>query len=149
MAVKTLSPRHCPAWFVQVAEEMVRNNSSLKVAALDLGIELDPAEAERLGRRKDFQEILRVERNKFHAAVANDPSRTKSVALGMMWMAAERLARDGEHEKAAATLERIAKVEGWAGNEGNVNIFSGLSARDIAEARARINAKVTPVTADA
>ena len=122
---------------------MVRNNSSLKVAALDLGIELDPAEAERIGRRKDFQEILRIERNKYHAAVANDPSRTKSVALGMMWVAAERLARDGENEKAAVVLEKIAKVEGWAGNEGNINIFSGLTARDIAEARERLSKGAT------
>jgi hypothetical protein len=117
---------------------MVRNGVALKVAALDLGIELDLAESEKIGRRKDFQEILRVERNKFYAAVANDPSRTKSVALGMMWTAAEKLAREGEHDKAAQALERLAKVEGWAGNEANVNIFSGLTARDLAEARERI-----------
>jgi hypothetical protein len=117
---------------------MVRNNSSLKTAALDLSIELDPIEAERIGRRKDFQEILRIEQNKYYAAVGNDPSRTKSVAIGRMWVSAERLARDGEHDKAVQALERIAKVEGWSGNEGNVNIFSGLTARDIAEARERL-----------
>jgi len=64
----------CPAWFVQAAEGMVRNNTSLKQAALDLGIHLDPDEAERTGRRKDFQEILRVEANKYRASIANDPT---------------------------------------------------------------------------
>lgn len=128
----------CPAWYFQVAEEMVRNNTSLKQAALDLGIQLDPDEVTKLGRRKDFQEILRIEKNKFHAAVANDPTRTKSAALGMMWVLAERLMAEGELEKAAQTLDKLAKMEGWSGNEGNINIFSGLTARDIAEAKERI-----------
>lgn len=137
----------CPAWYVQVAEEMVRNNSSLKQAALDLGIKLDPDELVRLGRRKDFQEICRVERNKYHAAVANDPTRTKSAALGMMWMLAEKLTAEGELEKAAQVLDKLAKMEGWSGNEGNVNIFSGLTARDIAEARERLTKKSTEIPA--
>lgn len=133
-----LDVRTCPAWFVQVAEEMVRNNTSLKEAALDLGIKLEPDEVEKIGRRKDFQEIVRVERNKYEAAVANDPTRTKAVAIGKMWLLAERLEREGEHEKAAVVVEKIGKLEGWTGGEHNVNIFSGLSARDIAEAKQRL-----------
>jgi hypothetical protein len=140
----SIPPRYSPAWFVQVAEEMVRNGSDLKTAALDLGLELEVAEAACIARRKDFQEILRGETNKYHAMVANDPSRTKSVALGIMWIAAEKLAKEGEHDKAVQALERIAKVEGWSGNEQNINIFSGLTARDIEEAKARL-AKSTPV----
>ena len=134
----SVSPRNCPAWFVQVAEEMVRNNSALKVAALDLGIELELADAERIGRRKDFQEILRVERNKFHAAVGNDPSRTKATLIGMMWLSAERLEREGEHDKAAQVLERIAKAEGWAGADTNINVIGQLTGKDLAEAKERI-----------
>lgn len=130
----------CPAWYVQVAEEMVRNNSSLKQAAIDLGIQLDPDEVTRISRRKDFQEILRVEQNKYFAAVANDPTRTKSAALGRMWVLVDRLTANGELEKAALTLDKLAKMEGWSGNEGNINIFSGLTARDIAEAKERIQA---------
>jgi hypothetical protein len=123
---------------VQVAEEMVRNNTALKAAAMDVGIELEPIEAERISRRRDFQEILRIERNKFHAAVANDPTRTKSTAIGMLWLAAERLEREGEHEKAAGVLERICKVEGWAGADTNVNVFGTLTGKELTEARERI-----------
>lgn len=117
---------------------MVRNNVSLKQAALDLEIKLDPDEVTRLAKRKDFQEILRIESNKFYAAVANDPTRTKSAALGRMWVLVDRLTANGELEKAALTLDKLAKMEGWSGNEGNINIFSGLTQRDIQEAKERI-----------
>lgn len=117
---------------------MVRTQCSLKAAALEVGHPLDPDEADKVSRRRDFQEILRVEKNKFYASVANDPTRTKSVVLGQMWVLADRLIAEGEFEKAAGVLDKLSKMEGWSGNEGNINIFSGLTARDIAEAKTRI-----------
>jgi hypothetical protein len=131
-------PLYCPAWFVQAAEVMARTNCSLKNAALEIGHPLDPDEADKLSRRRDFQDILRVEKNKHFAGLANDPTRTKSVVLGQMWYLADRLIADGEFDKAASVLEKLSKMEGWSGNEGNINIFSGLTARDIAEARERL-----------
>jgi hypothetical protein len=119
---------------------MIRNNVSLKQAAADVNHPLDPDEAEKVSRRKDFQEIYRIERNKFFAAVANDPTRTKSTVLGRMHILADKLMAEGEHDKAALVLEKLSKMEGWSGNEGNINIFSGLTARDIAEARERLQA---------
>jgi hypothetical protein len=132
------NPLYSPAWFIQAAEVMARTSCSLKQAALEVGHPLDPDEADKVSRRRDFQEILRVEKNKYYQAVAGDPSRTKSVLIGQMWVAADRLMSEGEFEKAAGILDKIAKVEGWAGNEGNINIFSGLTARDIEEAKQRI-----------
>ena len=123
---------------------MVRNNTSLKQAALDLGIHLDPDEAERTGRRKDFQEILRVEANKYRASIANDPTRTKSAVLGAMIILAEKLMHEGEHEKAGNLLEKICKIEGWTGVDTNVNIFAGLTMKDIQDAKARILASKQP-----
>lgn len=131
-------PMYCPAWFVQAAEVMVRTQTSLKQAALEIGHSLDPDEADKVSRRRDFQEILRVEKNKFYASVANDPTRTKSVVLGQMWFLADKLIAEGEFEKAAGVLDKLGKMEGWSGNEGNINIFSGLTARDITEARERL-----------
>lgn len=117
---------------------MVRTQCSLKVAALEIGHPLDPDEADKVSRRRDFQEILRAEKNKFYLSVANDPTRTKGVVLGQMWVLADRLIAEGEFEKAAGVLDKLSKMEGWSGNEGNINIFSGLTARDIAEARERL-----------
>lgn len=116
----------------------MRNNISLKQAALDLGIQLDPDEVDKIGRRKEFQEIQRIEANKFYAGVANDPTRTKSTTLGRMWVQAEQLNKNGELDKAAVVLEKIAKIEGWSGAESNVNIFADLTGRDLAEAKDRI-----------
>ena len=135
------NPIYAPAWFVQAAEVMVRTSCTLKVAALEIGHPLDPDEADKVTRRRDFQEILRAEANKYYAAVANDPTRTKSVVLGKLWVLADKLMAEGEHEKAAGVLDKLAKVEGWSGNEGNINIFSGLTQRDIAEAKERIVSK--------
>lgn len=132
------NPLYSPAWFHQAAEVMVRTQCSLKAAALEVGHPLDPDEADKVSRRRDFQEILRIEKNKFYQGIANDPSRTKSVIVGQMWFLADRLISEGEYERAAGVLDKLAKMEGWAGNEANINIFSGLSQRDIQEARERL-----------
>ena len=132
------NPLYCPAWFVQAAEVMVRTQCSLKAAALEIGHPLDGDEADKVSRRRDFQEILRVEKNKYYSSVATDPSRTKSVVLGQMVVLADRLIAEGEFEKAAGVLDKLGKMEGWTGGESNVNVFAGLTARDISEARDRI-----------
>jgi hypothetical protein len=131
-------PRHCPAWYVQVAEEMSRNSINFKEACVNLGIKLDHDEATRIEKRKDFQEILRVEQNKYFAMVANDPTRTKSTVLGKLIIQAELLHKQGDYDKAAVVLEKVAKIEGWTGADQNVNVFAGLSARDIQEAKERL-----------
>lgn len=117
---------------------MLRSGCSFKQAALDLGHPLDQDEAERTTRRKDWQEIYRSEKNKFYAGVANDPTRSKSVAIGKMEVAIDRLFMAGEYDKVIAGIEKLGKLEGWIGADSSVNIFSGLTARDIAEARERL-----------
>lgn len=140
---KVTTARYCPAWFVQAAELMVRNSISFKAAALEVGHPLEPDEADKTSRRRDFQEILRGERNKYYTKVANEPTRTKSVAIGKMEVLIDKLMVDGEYDKAATAIEKLAKLEGWVGGDSNVNIFAGLNARDIAEARERIQSQIT------
>lgn len=117
---------------------MVRGNQSLKQAAVELDLKLDPDEVERIARRQDFQEIFRVEQNKHFAAVANDPSRSKSVAIGKLEVLIDHLMKAGEYDKAGVLIEKLGKLEGWSGADSNINVFSGLTARDIAEARERL-----------
>jgi hypothetical protein len=117
---------------------MVRTQCSLKQAALEVGHPLDPDEADKVSRRRDFQEILRVEKNKYFQSIANDPTRTKSVLIGQMWVAADRLMFEGEYEKAVSALDKLAKVEGWSGGDSNINVFAGLTPRDISEAKERL-----------
>jgi len=138
---KPKTPLYCPAWFVQVAERMVNEGVSFLQACVELNLKVDADEAEACSRRKEFQEILRSEKNKYHQMIANDPSRTKSVVLGQLVVLADKLTREGEYDKAAGVLEKLAKLEGWQGADSNVNIFAGLTAKDIAEARGRILAQ--------
>lgn len=107
-------------------------------AATELGIELDPMESDRTSRRREFQDILRVEKNKLYQSVANDPSRSKATSIGKMEILIENLIAEGEYDKAGQLIERLAKLEGWVGGDSNVNVFAGLTARDIAEAKERI-----------
>lgn len=123
----------------------MRSNISLKQAALDIGIALDPEEYDSIARRPEFKEILRAEANKYYSQVANDPSRTKSTAIGRMWVQADLLQLQGDYDKAAAVLEKLAKLEGWTGSDSNVNIFAGLTARDIEDAKDRILAELPEV----
>lgn len=140
---KPKAPSYCPAWFVQVAERMVSGGASFLQAAVELGIPVDPDEADATSRRKEFQSILRSERNKYLQGVANDPTLTKSVVVGFLYTLAVKLEREGEHDKAAGVLEKLAKLAGWQGAESNVNVFAGLTAKDIAEARSRIAAELS------
>lgn len=120
---------------------MVRSGLSFLQATVELGVAIDPEECETYSRRGEFKEILRAEQNKYHQMVANDPTLTKSVVVGQLYVLADKLQREGEHDKAAAVLEKLAKLAGWQGGDSNVNIFAGLTAKDIAEARERIQSQ--------
>lgn len=120
---------------------MVRTKMNFHQAATELGIQLDPIESDRTARRREFQDILRVERNKLYQSVANDPSRSKATSIGKMEILIENLISEGEYDKAGQLIERLAKLEGWVGGDSNVNVFAGLTARDIAEAKERITGK--------
>jgi hypothetical protein len=144
MARSPRTPFFCPAWFVEAAELMARSGSALREASIEVGHELDVDEAKRVFARREFQEILRREKNKYYQAVANDPARTKSSILGRLSVIADRLISEGELEKAANVLDKLAKVEGWTGSESNVNVFAGLTAKDLAEAKERILSGWTP-----
>lgn len=122
---------------------MVRNSVSFSQAANDLKLPLSPTECEKVVKRKEFQQILRQEKNAFRQEVANEPGRTKSTAVGMMVLAIENLITEGEWDKAVAAIEKLAKLEGWIGADSNVNIFAGLTARDIAEAKQKLTEQVS------
>jgi len=138
--------RYCPAWFVQVAEAMVRSQITLKEAALEFGHQLDPDEALKISRRREFQDILRAERNKWYAAIGSDVSRSKATAIGKLEIIVDRLMHEGKYAEAAIAIEKMGKLEGWVGGESSVNVFAGLTARDIAEARSRLSGLPTKIS---
>lgn len=121
---------------------MVREGISLRMAVMKLGRDLDAAECDVIFKRKAFQETLREEQNKHYSAVAQIPGRSKTSAIGLLLVAIERLALEGEWAQVIAGVEKLAKLEGWVGAETNVNVFAGLTAKDISEARERIKNQI-------
>lgn len=135
-------PYYAPMWFVQLAEEMVWRQVGIKEACEALNLRLDPDEMARVERRREFKDAVRSERHKFYAAVANDPARTKSSAIGAMLISIEQLQLAGEHDKAVQAIDKLGKMEGWVGADSSINVFAGLSSKDIAEAKARLEGNI-------
>jgi hypothetical protein len=120
------------------AEIMVRENKSFKEAVTDLGIPLNTNDCVIYARRNSFKALLRAATAKFHNEIGTDPSLTKDSVAGQLKILADRLMEKGDDDKSAQVLERLAKVKNWIGEGGNVNIFSGLTQRDIDEMKAKI-----------
>ena len=120
---------------------MVQNQMSFAQAVKDLKLPLEGYECDVLQKRADFKKVLRQEKYAFASDVANTPGRNKSTVVGMMMVAADNLLSEGEWEKAASVLEKIAKLEGMV-NGDNVTIFAGLTARDIEDARVRLQEQI-------
>ena len=134
------------SWAAEAAEIMIQENKSLKEAVTDLGIPLNTVDCINVARRRSFQALLRSARAKFHTEVGTDPTLSKDKVAGQLQILADRLAEKGEDDKAAQVLERLAKVKNWIGDAGSVNIFSGLTQRDIDEMREKLAQGKIPQT---
>lgn len=114
---------------------MARLGLGLRAAALEVGVELTVEEAELIQRRKSFGALLWTARNRYHQEVAGDPERTKKALIGALYILAQRLSEEGESDKAAEVLLKVAKIEGWVGPDSNVNVFGNLSSKDYNDLR--------------
>lgn len=125
----------------QAAEIMIKEGKSFKEAVTDLGIPLTTQECVNMAKRMTFQALLRKVRAQYHIEVGTDPTLSKDKVAGQLQILADRLAEKGEDDKAAQVLERLAKVKNWIGEGGSINIFQGLTQRDIDEMKAELGAK--------
>lgn len=117
---------------------MVRDGLTFREATLELHLALTPIECDAVKNRSEFQDILRDENLKYQTGVGDNLNRTKSSALGMLHLALENLMKEGEYAQVISGIEKLAKIEGWIGGDSTVNVFAGLSARDIDEAKERL-----------
>lgn len=135
-------PRGLPGWYQEAAEIMARNHCSLKAACLEIKKDLTIEECEIVERRKDFQEVLMVEEDRVFNLMAARPTRNKETAIGQLLMAINMLMKQGDYDKAATAIEKLAKLQNWTGPESNVNIFQGVTAKDIEAEKKRILAEI-------
>lgn len=119
------------SWFSKAAEKIVRERKDFRLILDELGVTLSRLESEDLFKSKPFQAILRTERNKYANEIASDPELCKKTAVGLMLLCAQNLMEEGNWDKAADVMQKIAKITGWQGADTNVNIFSDLTGKDI------------------
>ena len=140
-------PKPEAPWFQEAARLMVQKGHNLRQAALELEIPLTSADAEKIQRRKTFQSVIWTERQRFFQEIGRDPMRTKEAVLGRQEFLIQKLIESGDYDKAAQANVKLAQMEGWTGADSQVNIFAGLSAKDIEEAKKFLNEQAKGPTA--
>lgn len=125
----------------KLAEKMVRENKPILVAANELEIDMPSRDVLNIERRKSFQQLLWAEKHKFHKELAQDANRNKSVLIGQMVYIIDELMKVGKFKEAAEAILKLAKIEGYVGTEGTVNIIEGLSAIEMENVRRELMKK--------
>jgi hypothetical protein len=125
-------------WLTEAIQLMVRNGLSLRQAANDLNIAVTTVDLENIQRRRSFQALLRSERSRYYQELGSDPSLTKECVIGKLLLLADKLYEQGDYDKSGEILFKIEKIRGHVGSDQAVNIFHGLSAKELEEARRRL-----------
>lgn len=139
-------PPATDAYLQPAIDLMVRQGISLRQAASLAGIVLTEKDCENLERRKSFNRLLWETRNQYWAELSRDPNYSKDSAIGQLITLAQKLTEDGSYDKAAEVVFKAAKIQGWTGNETQVNVFGQLTAKEFSELREKIKAAATPAT---
>ena len=120
---------------------MAREGITLREAATRLKVPIQTEDAANLFRTKQFQRLLRAERNRYYLEVGQDIEWRRKTAIGMLLTCVNQLMTNGEYDKAAEVILKASRVEGWLGAETAVNVFAGLSQKDLDTLRLKIKEK--------
>lgn len=127
-----------------VAELIVREQKSPLSAARELGLEWTAEDCEQIYKSAEFQATLWDCRFRYYTEIANQPGRTKAAALGLMTLALQNLAAEGEWEKVVEGVLKLGRLEGWTNGDSTVQVFANLTAKDIEEAKKQLTDLVKP-----
>src|SRR6266404_2326737 len=133
-----MAPSPEKSWYKKVADTISREGVPIRQALSMHDIPIDAEEANQLYRSKIFQRVLWQARFDYYSQIASDPARTKAALLGLMTLAIQNLASEGQWDKVLEGALKVARVEGWANGESNVTVFANLTAKDIEKERARL-----------
>lgn len=125
-------------YFQRLAVFMVENEKDIFVAATELELGLTSEECVRVTKNKIFQKLLRSERTKVYNELARDPQRSKDTLVGKALFAIDKLLELEHFDKALTGILSLAKIEGYVGNDTNVNLFSGLSTKDMEQLKVKL-----------
>lgn len=125
-------------WWQPAAELMAREGLALDEAATRLKIAITSQEARSTQRSKPFQRLLLTERNRHFREIASNREWSKQTAVGILLDCCERLRAEGEFDKAAEVILKAAKILGWVGETGNVQVFAGMTGRELDQIREKL-----------
>lgn len=125
-------------WWQPAAELIAREGLSLAEAATRLKQPITKEMAANHYRTKTFQRLLRAERLRYYGEVGRDPEWSKASAMGILIACAQTLISEGQADKAAEVILKASKLAGWLGNDTQVTVFNGLTAKDFEALRARV-----------
>jgi len=117
---------------------MVQYEKDIWVAATELDLGLTSEECVRVTKNKIFQKLLRGERTKVYNELARDPQRSKDTLVGQAIHSIAKLMEAEQYDKALTGILSLAKIEGFVGSDTNINVFSGLSTKEMADLKAKI-----------
>lgn len=137
------------SWWQSAAELMAREGLALDEAATRLKIAITSQEARSTQRSKPFQRLLLTERNRFFREIASNREWSKATAVGILLDCCERLRQEGEFDKAAEVILKAAKILGWVGETGNVQVFAGMTGRELEQVREKLVKRVKSETSPA
>jgi hypothetical protein len=122
-------------WEIEAIEYMARTGARLAEAATVVGQQIPSKEIEAIERRKGFQELLQETRNRYFIQLATSPTWKKDTAIGLLVADAQSLRDEGSYDKASECVFKAAKMAGWVGVEGQVNVFGELTQKDLDKIR--------------
>lgn len=141
-------PKVDELWMPSAAELMVRNSMSLAEACTELRVGITTSEIKRVLQSKGFQRLLWTARNSFYQEIAANPECSKRAVVGQLHYLAQKLIELGDFDKAGLLLEKVAKIEGWTGGEGQVNVFANLTQRDIDDMKDKLAKEAAGIDRD-
>jgi len=129
-------------WYGPVIDLMLDEHVLFEQACQLLCINLKPEEAVSHPRRQAFKKLLAQKQRRYVEDLAGPANHTKTVLVGRMLDAVQRLLDAGKVSDAAEVLFKVAKVEGWASGEGTTNVFGNLSGEQISAMREEVLKKL-------
>ena len=111
-------PEPLEPWMLEAINLIVRRILTLGQAAHQLGVEISEREADNIQGCVRFQAALEEARLEYFSEVGSNPRLTRDAVVGQLFVLAQRLAADHEDAKAADSLFKLAKVQGWTCGEG-------------------------------
>lgn len=134
-------PKPPDDWYAPVIRLMLEESIDFITAAAIHGQPLDPSEADKHLRRSTFKATLAAMSRDFYENKSSPSQHSKSMLIGKMLEASQKLIQNGKLKESADVLAQVAKIEGWVGPESSVTIFQELSGADLGKLREVFAAK--------